>query len=212
VADPSKFVGENQKAVRPDDAIDEQGRTWRDEVILLNRSGRCVVDMRLRKAEELYERPIYRRLVAEFDVENVYVLSAGWGLIRSDYYLPKYDITFSPVKRGYRYKRRSVKERIWQDFNQLCPSNEPLICFVSNSYVPKLIEFTKGYVGPKLAFYTSESAKVALGKAGIIRKADIRKETRDYRNWQYKAAMEWCSKSKLIELMNSIHSSEAKSF
>jgi hypothetical protein len=35
------------------------------------------------------------RLVEKFGIEKVFILSAGWGLIRADFLTPNYDITFS---------------------------------------------------------------------------------------------------------------------
>jgi hypothetical protein len=52
-------------------------------------------------AYRLYENRVYGRLVEAFGVENIYILSAGWGLIRADFLTPYYDITFSHSAEGY---------------------------------------------------------------------------------------------------------------
>jgi hypothetical protein len=42
--------------------------------------------------------------VDRFGLENVYVLSASWGLIRADFLTPYYDITFSSSADAYKIK------------------------------------------------------------------------------------------------------------
>jgi hypothetical protein len=51
--------------------------------------------LHLYPAYQLYENRAYGRLVGRYGLRNVYVLSAGWGLIRADFLTPSYDITFS---------------------------------------------------------------------------------------------------------------------
>ena len=46
----------------------------------------------------LYANPVYERLVDKLGVANVYILSAGWGLIRADFLTPSYD---SPSVRAH---------------------------------------------------------------------------------------------------------------
>jgi hypothetical protein len=54
--------------------------------------------------------------VDRFGVEKVYILSAGWGLIRADFLTPYYDITFS--QQAERWKRRRKADR-YEDFRML---------------------------------------------------------------------------------------------
>ncbi len=61
-------------------------------------------------------RKVYGRLVVRLGLENVYVLSAGWGLIRADFLTPYYYITFS--SRADTYKRRRKTDR-YDDFRML---------------------------------------------------------------------------------------------
>jgi hypothetical protein len=69
--------------------------------------------MGLLPAWQLYDRPVYRELVHALGAENVFILSAGWGLLSADFLTPNYDITFS--KTAKRYKRRRVRDR-YRDF------------------------------------------------------------------------------------------------
>ena len=67
---------------------------------------------------DLYKPKIYGDLVGAFGWANVFVLSAGWGLIRSDFLTPDYDITFS--SQGKPWSKRSKRlTRPLQDFNHL---------------------------------------------------------------------------------------------
>src|SRR5690606_6785711 len=96
-------------AGHPDDASDQSGRSWRELVAAYNgRPGNNPLG--LYPAYRLYTNGIYRALVDRYGVENVYVLSAGWGLIRSDFLTPQYDITFK--KQGVDpFKRRRPGDR-----------------------------------------------------------------------------------------------------
>jgi hypothetical protein len=70
---------------RPDDpSLDDPRKSWRDLVEDYNKTpDRYSFD--LYPAYLLYTPPIYVKLVAHFKKENVLILSAGWGLIRSDF-------------------------------------------------------------------------------------------------------------------------------
>ena len=67
-------------------------------------------------AYRLYRNPIYERLVDRLGLQNVYILSAGWGLIWADFLTPYYDITFSQSAEGF--KRRWKTDR-YMDFSML---------------------------------------------------------------------------------------------
>lgn len=118
---------------RPDDIADT-GRTWREELVIYNQQrnpdvadiplGRHVsgglgadpIDhssdsaanpLSLLPAWQLYKNKTYRLLADTFGPKNLYIFSAGWGLVRSDFMIPNYDITLSPNATGSdKYKRR----------------------------------------------------------------------------------------------------------
>ena len=61
----------------------------------------------------------YRTLVNALGVNNVLILSAGWGLVAAHYLLPDYDITFSSSARGqHAYKRCKPTDK-HRDFSML---------------------------------------------------------------------------------------------
>ncbi len=83
---------------RPDEDSGN-GKSWRDVLLAYNRKPSSN-PLALLPAFQLYENPVYELLVQRLGVQNMYILSAGWGLIRSDFVTPDYDITFSPSARG----------------------------------------------------------------------------------------------------------------
>ena len=130
---------------RPDDIADT-GRTWREELVaynqqhnpdiadiplghhvsggldanLIDRSPSTAVNpLGLLPAWRLYKNKTYRLLADTFGPRNFYVFSAGWGLVRSDFMIPDYDITLSPNATGPdKYKRRR-KDDLYDDFAML---------------------------------------------------------------------------------------------
>jgi hypothetical protein len=89
----------------PDGRSDVPGQTWRQQLVAYNTSARDN-PLGLLEAYRLYKNPVYDELVVAYGLANVFILSAGWGLIRADYLLPDYDITFTSTKPADRYKRR----------------------------------------------------------------------------------------------------------
>ncbi len=77
----------------PDGRSEVPGVTWRQQLEQLNKGG--ANPFGLLQAYQLYKPTAYERLVAKFGLRQVLVLSAGWGLVRADYLLPSYDVTFS---------------------------------------------------------------------------------------------------------------------
>jgi hypothetical protein len=163
---------------RPDDPSDAGG-TWRDVLLAYNASpGNNPLG--LLPAFELYEHDIYRALVRKFGVENMYILSAGWGLIDAAFLTPAYDITFSA-------KADNLVRRQKQDaFSDLCllPANttEHVVCFGSKEYVPLFAALTSAVSGEKTVFYNSVTPPSAPG-CKLVKFA-----TRRRTNWQYQCA------------------------
>lgn len=70
-------------------------------------------------AWQLYKNKTYQLLADTFGQKNLYIFSAGWGLVRSDFMIPNYDITLSPSATGPdKYKRRR-KDDPYDDFAML---------------------------------------------------------------------------------------------
>ena len=103
-------------------------------------------------AYRLYENQTYGRLADRFG-SNLYILSAGWGLIRADFLTPYYDITFSPSADSYKRRRKADR---YQDFCMLLrDADEPIVFFGGKDYVPLFCTLTKSAKGKRTIFYNS---------------------------------------------------------
>jgi hypothetical protein len=71
---------------RPDDFSDDGITRWRQVLLNYNKNGRNTLS--LYPAYELYRNPVYRRLASR--LPNLYILSAGWGLIKATFLTPYY--------------------------------------------------------------------------------------------------------------------------
>jgi len=127
---------------RPDDPADT-GLTWRDLLVDYNATG--TNRLGLLPAYRLYGHQVYRQLVDHYGVDNVFILSAGWGLIRADFLTPKYDITFSASAE--KYKKRTKGDR-YNDFSMLPDdSDEEVVFFGGKDYLPFFYNLTREYRG-----------------------------------------------------------------
>jgi hypothetical protein len=126
---------------------------------------------------------VYSRLVERFSIENVYILSAGWGLIRSDFLTPYYDITFSSSAHGKNaYKRRRMTDR-FLDFRMLPKQfDEDIVFFGGKDYVPLFCALTENIKGKRTVFYSGSQVQSAPGC--IL----ARYETATRTNWHYECA------------------------
>ena len=183
---PVAFVAKPQAApvdpsglfARPDDPSD-WGVSWREALVKYNREPGNN-PLRLYPAWQLYENSAYRRLVEQLGLQNVYILSAGWGLISADFLTPYYDITFSQSADGY--KRRSKADR-YQDFRMLPEDvNDEIVFFGGKDYLPLFCSLTSAANTRKTAFYNSACAPQVTGCALK------RFETATRTNWHYECA------------------------
>jgi hypothetical protein len=156
---PVKFVAAPEKAprdgnlyCRPDDRVPGANKTWRDVVREQRHDG-------LIPAYQLYQRDIYREMYAAFQ-DRFYILSGGWGLIRANYKLPAYDITFSTSPQVAAWVRRGAGER-WNDFNHLqddaagFPPEARIFLFAGKDYVDPFCRMTQGIRNRKVIAYAS---------------------------------------------------------
>ena len=171
----------------PDDASDN-GLTWRQRVSDFNRS-KGTSPSSLEPAYRLYRARQYEQLVDEFGASQIFVLSAGWGLVRSDFLLPHYNITFQkPANRAEWYIWRRRRDR-FDDFHQLAASAGDHVIFIGGSNYRYYFEtFCADLNGMKTVYYNSDTISP---HASCQYK---RFETKRKQNWHYSCADE------LIEL------------
>lgn len=194
-----RFVGDPDAAPRPADCVyarpddlSDDGRSWRVRLREYNEQwrGSSTNPWGLLRAFELYEpkrkqyRTVYRDLVAQFGVANVFILSAGWGLIPADYLTPVYDITFSMDCRIASFKRRPAGG--FRDDNMLSINLPSPVCFIGGEdYRPTFVRLTEAVPVPRIVFYNSKRAPVA---PGCIVRRFTPPSSKESRGWQYACA------------------------
>lgn len=164
---------------RPDD-VSDRGKSWRDVLLEYNNNEANDNPLGLLPAYQLYENKTYKRLTDELGAQSVFILSAGWGLIRADFLTPYYDITFSHY--ADEYKRRHKTDR-YRDFCMLPgTTDEEIVFFGGKDYVPLFTQLTVKSRGIRRIFYNSthppEAAECILEKF----------ETNTRTNWHYECA------------------------
>jgi len=131
-------------------------------------------------AWQLYENPTYGRLINAFGVANVYILSAGWGLIGASFLTPYYDITFSPSAAEYKRRRKADRYR---DFCMLPADDNIEIVFLGGrDYVPLFCSLTSAMRNTRTIFYNSALPPDAPGC--MLKKFATSTRT----NWHYECA------------------------
>ena len=180
------FVAEPQLAprghhvvyARPDDRASE-GQTWRERLMEVNRSPQTN-SYGLLSAVDLYENPAYRGLAAKFGHENLYILSAGWGLIPANFLTPAYDITFSAGADPYKRRRTSPP------YEDLCllptDSDESLLFLGGKDYLHLFDRLTARVRGKRIVLFNSATTPRMPG-CDLLRFV-----TTTRTNWHYEAA------------------------
>lgn len=163
---------------RPDD-LSENGKSWR-EVLLDYNEQPGANPLGLLPAYRLYENSTYTQLAEAFGQENLYILSAGWGLIRATFLTPNYDITFSQSTDGYKRRRKGDQYR---DFRMLPPQMDKEIVFLGGKdYVPLFSSITSGIEGKRTVFFNSAFPPAAPGCT--LKRFSTSTRT----NWHYECA------------------------
>ena len=161
------------------DETTTSGTSWRTRLEQYNAapSGN---PLGLLSAWQLYSPAIYQRLAHHFSPQRFYILSAGWGLIRSDFLTPLYDITFSNAAGAY--KKRTARTP-FRDVNHLPPSlDEPLIFLGGKSYQPLFLNLTSRYSGQRVLLFNSQESPTFRGCM------TVRFPTTRRTNWHYSGA------------------------
>ncbi len=182
---PVLFVANPHKAppsgncvyARPDD-LAVGGRTWRELLVDYNKPTENN-SRNLGCAGTLYSHPVYAQLLRQYGADDVFILSAGWGLISAKFLTPDYDITFSNMKPGEKYKQRGKRD-YYHDLCQLpTDTNDDLIFFGGKSYLPLFCKLTRSYRGCRYVFYNSDTKPDTPGCKLV------RYPTRTRTNWHY---------------------------
>lgn len=185
VADPVAAPRDNDRLyARPDDPADAD-KSWRAKLLRYNAEykARGTNQNKLLMAYKLYEHQIYTRLADKFGVDQVYILSAGWGLIRADFLTPYYDITFSAGAE--RWERRRPTD-VYDDFSMMeAGLDDQVVFFGGKDYVPLFCKLTESIKATKTVFYNSDSLPRTPGCKLQ------RYHTATKTNWHYKCASDF---------------------
>jgi hypothetical protein len=176
VADPDKAPAKAGYVYARPDNISGDDKSWRDILLGYNRApGNNPLG--LLPAFELYGNDAYRRLAERVGVENLFILSAGWGLIAAAFLTPCYDITFNAQAEPYKRRR---KTNPYRDL-RMAPkdTNQPIVFFGGKDYLPLFRELTDGVLSPRTVFFNSATVPQIPG--GVA----VRFQTTTRTNWRY---------------------------
>jgi len=186
VGHPDQCGGSNSFLYcRPDDTVPYVTKTWRQELLNYNQKGTNPDG--LLRAADLYTPEIYRELANKYGWENTFILSAGWGLVRADFLIPSYDITFSPHANTYKRRLQSDK---YNDFNHLLDRSsidqtDSLYFCGGNDYLPLYYELTGNLPERKVIYHKS---KIPPREKGYVY---IEYMTTQSTNWHYACAKDF---------------------
>ena len=115
-----------------------------------------------------------------FGPKNVYILSAGWGLIRADFLTPYYDITFSPSAEAYKRRHRA---ECYNDFRMLPnQTDQEIVFFGGKDYLPLFCSLTTAVRTKRTVFYNS--ARIPKINGCVLERFATAART----NWHYECA------------------------
>ena len=170
----------------PDERTDT-GLSWRKELLRYNQEQAEDNPLELLPAWQLYQDQTYELLYRKYGPDDLYILSAGWGLLRADFLTPAYDVTFSTAQKVDKYKRRSKRDS-YNDLRMLPDETaKPVVFFGGKDYINLFCQLTAGTKGPRYVFYNLRVAPDAPNCQAI--KFDTRRKT----NWQYEAAQSFAN-------------------
>lgn len=168
----------NHVYARPDD-LSDTGLSWR-QVLLAYNERPDGNSFGLLPAYRLYENSTYGKLVERFGLRHVYILSAGWGLIRADFLTPYYDITYSQLADDYKRRRKSD---LYKDLCMLPAQVDDEIVFIGGKdYLPLFVSLTSSIQASKTVYYNSSQQLRVHGCRSE------RFQTNRRTNWHYECA------------------------
>lgn len=165
---------------RPDDPSDDL-QTWRKRLLEYN-IGNSTNPLHFLPAYQLYAHKAYKNLVDKFGIEQVFILSAGWGLIPANFLTPDYDITFSQAKNVKPYSHRN-KYDDYADPCHLPDDGDDIIFLGGKDYQSLFCKLTAELKGTKTIFYNSITTP-RLGAGFQLKRFTTKTKT----NWQYLCA------------------------
>lgn len=183
---------ENKFFVHPDELIFNENISWRDFINKQeNRKD-------LKKAYNLYKNEIYDRLYKRFG-NNLFIFSAGWGIVRAEFKLPNYNITFSRGENIPNHCIRDKKQK-YKDFNHLngIEKNEKIIFIGPEDYATSFLKLVSKLPNEIEIFYRDKFLDNYNYK-NTIKRISFKKYIKGtIRNWYYKCAEELINDDNLL--------------
>ena len=162
---------------KPDD-ISATGKSWRTVLREYNLDP-TENPLGLLPAWRLYKNPTYKILADHCGQDRLYILSAGWGLIRADFLTPNYDITFSKARNVAPFKRRRHQDT-YEDFQLPSSAAESIVFFGCRDYIPLFRKLTAKTKGNRMVFYA--------GRGLDVPDCTLRRFGDPFTNWHYQCA------------------------
>jgi len=159
--------------------------SWRKYIEEYNNGLYKEHNQKLCKAGDLYLPKYYKAAINKLGWDRVYILSAGWGLIRSDYFIPSYDITFS--SSAPRKNKRTIKTP-FADWNQLKDCKR-FFFFGGINYLLFLYKLTQNLDCEKIVYYAAD--KVVNDAIWQFEGYTYVKYKKSFTNWHYQALSDW---------------------
>ena len=142
---------------------------------------------------------VYLNLNEKFD-DRLFILSAGWGLVKANFRLPNYDITFS----GNNPANLRVFQNLnppFNDFNHLTynhnvglnSENEDIVFIGSPDYIPLFIKLTQNLKCRKIIYWKRMKPKPIPIELPIPNNTFLYRfyNTAKNRNWHYELAQKY---------------------
>jgi hypothetical protein len=183
VAQVPPFIEGRENYFHPDDFIPNENRTWRDLI------EQQEIRNDLVHAYELYSPGIYRSLYEHFGVD-LFIYSAGWGIVRADYKLPTYNVTFSNTHNKPNYAIRNNNNNHFNDFNQLLgiEANESIVFMGGLDYVIPFCSLTENLPNEKIIVYKNQNLLANIPNVANNNFQFSHYQTTRRTNWHYEFA------------------------
>lgn len=186
VAHPPAQQSFGTQYCHPDEMIPGEVITWRQHLLHYNLTQGHTNPNALCPAALLYRPAVYKELIAKYGWTNVFILSAGWGLIRSNFLTPDYNITFSNQAEPP-HKRKKSED--FNDFNHLKTSeldnNEVIYFFGGKDYLELYYKLTANIAARKIIYHSHAIQQRQPGYEYIA--------YRRFTNWHYACAADFMS-------------------
>jgi hypothetical protein len=184
VSHVDQVVPNDEMYFHPDDLVPNDLITWRE---LVSQQGQ---NNYLQPAYELYKPPIYNSLYQNYG-NDLFIFSAGWGIVRADYKLPKYNVTFAKGKNVPKSAKR-YRNDCFHDFNHLESkdnrTDEEIVLIAPKDYVTPFCQLTNNLQNKKIIFYFGDEIKSKFINKPDFEFRKIPFITNNNRKWHYELA------------------------